>query len=100
MTRSSELALINTRFDPYAAALAGLVDERIDATGHAVILDIHSYPRDPLPYELFADEARPEICFGCDEDHTPAWLRALARDALAPGWGVGVNGPFRGLKPW
>ena len=89
-------ALISTRFDPYAAALAGLVDERLDATGHAVILDIHSYPRDPLPYELFADEARPEICLGCDENHTPPWLRSLAHDALAPGWGVGVNRPFHG----
>lgn len=89
-------SLISTVFDPYAEALAGLVDARIDVTGTAVILDIHSYPREPLPYELFAQEARPEICLGCDKDHTPSWLRALAHDALAHHWDVGVNGPFRG----
>ena len=37
--------LIATRFEPYRRALADLVDDRIAATGRAVILDLHSYPR-------------------------------------------------------
>lgn len=88
--------LIRTLFDPYAVALADLVDARLTAVDRAVIIDIHSYPRDPLPYELRADVARPEVCLGVDPVHTPEWLLDAASDAFASGWSVGVNTPFRG----
>ena len=41
--------LIATLFEPYSRAFADLVDDRLAATGCAVILDLHSYPEDPLP---------------------------------------------------
>lgn len=87
--------LIATYFEPYATALAYLVDERLAATGRAVIVDVHSYPREPLPYELYADEERPEICLGFDDVHTPDWLRTAAFEAFGE-WPVEANGPFRG----
>lgn len=76
-----DTALIDTYFTPYAEALADLVDARLDAVGAAVILDLHSYPLDPLPYELHADQRRPAICLGTDAQHTPAWLVEAARRA-------------------
>lgn len=88
--------LISTVFEPYAAALADLVDARIAAAGSAVIIDVHSYPLDPKPYELYPAEARPPICIGTDETHTPAWLRTAAHDAFASRWDVAFDGPFRG----
>lgn len=63
--------LITTFFDPYARALADLVDARLEATGRALIIDIHSYPRDPNPYELRPHDPRPEVCLGFDDHHSP-----------------------------
>ena len=68
---------------------AALVD------GPVVLLDVHSYPRDPLPYELHAAGPRPEVCLGTDARHTPAWLLAAARAALA-GFGTACDTPFAG----
>jgi N-formylglutamate deformylase len=88
--------LIATYFDPYARALADLVDDRLAATGRAVILDVHSFPKDPLPYELYPDDERPVVCLGADERHTPPALLAAARAAFAPLGTVAVDQPFRG----
>lgn len=88
--------LIATLFEPYSRALADLVDDRVAAAGCAVILDLHSYPVDPLPYELYPDDERPVICLGTDDHHTPAWLIAAAREAFAPLGSVAINQPFRG----
>lgn len=89
-------ALLEVFFEPYAAALADLAAQRLVRTGRAVLLDIHSYPTDPLPYELRQTASRPEICLGTDERHTPAWLLDLARAAFASVGTVGVNEPFAG----
>ena len=94
--RSQRAALIATLFEPYSRALADLVDDRLAATGSAVIFDLHSYPDDPLPYELYPDDERPLICLGADEHHTPAWLIEAAREAFAPLGSVAINQPFRG----
>ena len=88
--------LISTVFEPYAAALADLVDARIKSAGSAVIIDVHSYPLHPKPYELYPAEPRPPICIGTDETHTPPWLRAAAHDAFSSRWEVAFDGPFRG----
>lgn len=87
--------LLARYFDPYAAALADLVSARLDMHGRAVILDVHSYPRDVLPYERHPEAARPAVCLGLDETHSPEWLRRAAAEAFA-GWQVGVNEPFGG----
>jgi N-formylglutamate amidohydrolase len=89
-------ALIAGYFEPYARALADLVDDRLAATGRAVIFDLHSYPEHPLPYEIHPDEERPVICLGADARHTPPALLDTARAAFAPVGSVAVDQPFRG----
>jgi N-formylglutamate amidohydrolase len=76
--------------------LADLVDDRLTATGCAVILDLHSFPRQALAYELHPRDARPVMCLGADDRHTPRWLLEAAREAFAPHGSVAVNQPFRG----
>ena len=76
--------------------MADLVDDRLAATGRAVILDLHSYPEDPLPYELYPHDERPVICLGTDAHHTPGWLIEAAGEAFASLGGVAINQPFRG----
>ncbi len=93
---AAEQALLDEYFTPYAHAMAQLVDERLAATGRAVILDVHSYPSKPLPYELHADGARPAVCLGTDAFHTPGWLLDAARAAFEPCGDVAVNTPFAG----
>ncbi|HEV3174076.1 MAG TPA: N-formylglutamate amidohydrolase [Actinocrinis sp.] len=88
--------LLSRYFHPYALAMADLVDARLAATGRAVIIDVHSYPSKPLPYELHADGPRPEICLGTDAFHTPPWLLAAARAAFRDCGEVGLDSPFAG----
>lgn len=91
--------LIATYFDPYAAALADLVSERLTATGRVTIIDVHSYPQVALPYERHGDGPRPHVCLGTDPFHTPADLLASARHAFAlaaPAVEIGWNSPFSG----
>jgi N-formylglutamate amidohydrolase len=87
--------LLERFFDPYAEALADLVDARLAAHGRAVILDVHSYPRDVLPYERHAQARRPQVCLGFDPTHTPTSLRSAAAEAFAA-WELGVDEPFSG----
>lgn len=91
--------LVDRFFAPYAEALAALVAERLDAVGSVTIIDVHSFPREALPYELHGDGPRPEICLGTDAFHTSPALVAAARQSL---WPAGVDGhvdvdtPFAG----
>ncbi|MFI2640630.1 N-formylglutamate amidohydrolase [Streptomyces sp. NPDC018610] len=88
--------LIERYFHPYAAAMTDAVGERLAAVGRAVIVDVHSYPTAPLPYELHGDGPRPPICLGHDAFHTPPELLAHAEKAFAGFGGTGVNSPFEG----
>ena len=91
-----EQALLDEYFVPYARAVTQLVDDRLATTGRAVIIDVHSYPSKPLPYELHADDARPAVCLGTDAFHTPDWLLDAAREAFEPCGEVALNTPFAG----
>ncbi|WP_371581464.1 N-formylglutamate amidohydrolase [Streptomyces sp. NBC_01314] len=88
--------LVDRYFHPYAAAMTAAVRDRLEAVGRAVIVDVHSYPSEPLPYELHGDGPRPPVCLGTDPFHTPAGLLAAAEDAFAGFGGTGVDSPFGG----
>ncbi|MGW2564516.1 N-formylglutamate amidohydrolase [Streptomyces sp. NPDC001514] len=88
--------LIDRYFRPYAAAMTSAVAGRLAATGRAVVIDVHSYPTEPLPYELHGEGPRPPICLGTDSFHTPAWLLARAESAFGNFGGTGVDSPFAG----
>ncbi|MFF3458251.1 N-formylglutamate amidohydrolase [Streptomyces sp. NPDC002730] len=88
--------LIERYFRPYAEAMTAAVGERLAATGRAVVIDIHSYPTEPLPYELHGEGPRPPVCLGTDDFHTSPVLLALAEKAFVGFGGTGVNSPFTG----
>ncbi|MFE9021192.1 N-formylglutamate amidohydrolase [Streptomyces sp. NPDC007808] len=88
--------LIERYFRPYAKAMTQAVADRLAATGRAVIIDVHSYPSAPLPYELHGEGPRPAICLGTDSFHTSPELLAAAREAFAPCGGTGLDSPFSG----
>ena len=88
--------LIERYFRPYAQAMAEAVAGRLAATGRAVIVDVHSYPSAPLPYELHGEGPRPPVCLGTDSFHTPPQLLAAAREAFAACGDTGLDSPFSG----
>ncbi|UUU20808.1 N-formylglutamate amidohydrolase [Streptomyces sp. DSM 40750] len=88
--------LIDGYFHPYTTAMTAAVTDRLDAVGRAVVIDVHSYPSEPLPYELHGDGPRPPVCLGSDPFHTPPDLLAAAEAAFTGFGGTGVNSPFGG----
>ncbi|MFI5762382.1 N-formylglutamate amidohydrolase [Streptomyces sp. NPDC051563] len=88
--------LLDRYFHPYAQAMTRAVEDRLEAAGRAVIIDVHSYPTRPLPYELHGEGPRPPICLGTDPFHTPPALLAAAGAAFAGFGGTGLDSPFAG----
>ncbi|MGV9339876.1 N-formylglutamate amidohydrolase [Streptomyces sp. NPDC003688] len=88
--------LVGRYFEPYAEAMTRAVAGRLAATGRAVVIDVHSYPTKPLPYELHQDGQRPAVCLGTDPFHTPPELTEAARAAFARCGDVGLDSPFSG----
>ncbi|MFC9930754.1 N-formylglutamate amidohydrolase [Streptomyces sp. NPDC127190] len=88
--------LLARYFRPYARAMTEAVADRLAATGRAVIVDVHSYPSRPLPYELHGTGPRPPVCLGTDAFHTPPELVEAARTAFAGCGGTGLDSPFAG----
>ncbi|MGW4034640.1 N-formylglutamate amidohydrolase [Streptomyces sp. NPDC004838] len=88
--------LLERYFHPYARAMTDAVAGRLAATGRAVVVDVHSYPAERLPYELHGNGPRPPVCLGTDAFHTSPELLAHAERAFAGFGGTGVDSPFRG----
>ncbi len=88
--------LLETYYHPHHAALERAVGDRLRTEGRCLVLDCHSFPSKPLPYEDAALR-RPEICIGTDGFHTPPPLIESALDAFdAAGFDVARDEPFAG----
>ena len=79
----------------YSTVVEQLTTRALERHDWALILDVHSYPETALPYELHAEEHRPELCIGYEPFHAREGLLAVVRDAFV-GWEVGENEPFHG----
>jgi len=90
-------ALIDDYYCPHHRALSDLTGKMIAEHGQCFILDGHSFPFDPLPFEVEQSLARPEICIGIDAYHTPASLRDAAVELFKEaGFTTAINHPFAG----
>lgn len=69
----------------------------IDRFGRCFFIDCHSYPENALPYELYPDKPRPDVCLGTEIFHTPPELAGLIGElAEEEGFSFGLNEPFTG----
>ena len=93
-------ALLARYYRPHHAALEAATAAALAAHGRCLIIDCHSFPSRPLPYEfkVSADRwkviHRPAVCIGTDATlpphapfahagmHTPPWLRERAAEVL------------------
>jgi N-formylglutamate deformylase len=62
-------ALIQRFYVPHHKQLNDATRNELDRSGSALILDCHSFPSVPLPYERDQDPNRPDICIGADSFH-------------------------------
>jgi N-formylglutamate deformylase len=89
--------LIANWYVPHHQRLTNLANAMIYQYGHALLIDVHSFPSRPLPYEPDQRKDRLDICLGTDEFHTPAALETSFRNAFVDqGFSVSTNFPFGG----
>ena len=90
-------ALLDQYYYPQHRRLTEVVDQALARCGQCMIVDCHSFPALPLPYEADQDPDRPDVCIGTDPFHTPERLAAAAVDAFAKaGFSTALNRPFGG----
>jgi N-formylglutamate amidohydrolase len=90
--------LMNAWYHPHHRRLAEATQRALDRHGRALLIDGHSFPSSPLPYELDQRLDRPDICIGTDKFHTPPQLEeAFLHTFGSTGWTVRVNTPFAGV---
>ncbi len=90
-------ALIDRYYRPHHRRLTLAVEQALTLFRCALIIDCHSFPSLPLPYEDDQDPDRPEICIGTDSYHTPGRLAAEAAAIFEKaGFRVALNRPFSG----
>ena len=67
------------------------------ANNHCLIIDGHSYPALPLPYELNQTAFRPDFCIGTDDFHTSEEsVATVEKIFLSYGYSTARNQLFSG----
>lgn len=95
MPRAEAESRLARFWHPYHRALSGLIDEAVARFGGAVLIDMHSMPRDALAH---LPRPRPDMVLG-DRNGASAAPRisaAVAEAATAEGFRVRRNSPFAG----
>ena len=89
--------LLEDYYRPHHRRLEEAVAAVLSRHHRCLILDCHSFPSAPLPYEDDQATERPDICIGTDAFHTPAWLRdGLTESFRRRGFDVALDRPFAG----
>jgi N-formylglutamate deformylase len=96
-TPSERVTLLAAYYHTHHAALTDAVTEAVRQHGRCLIIDCHSFPSFPLPYELDQRLDRPHICIGTDPFHTPVELADGAMKGFQlHGYTVALDRPFAG----
>jgi N-formylglutamate deformylase len=97
ISREERAWLIDTYYTPHHRALTEAVERNMTLHKKCLIIDCHSYASVALPYEKNQSSARPEICVGTDDYHTPQQLVDIISSQLAFfGYETALNQPFSG----
>jgi N-formylglutamate deformylase len=97
LSAAQRRVLLAQWYRPHHARLATLCVGQLSRHGRCLVIDCHSFPSKPLPYEMDQRPNRPQICIGTDSFHTPQRLAdALVVEFRAAGFSVELNTPFSG----
>ena len=90
-------SLLQRYYDPHHFRLTQAVKKRLDQFNRCLIVDVHSFPSRPLPYESCQKPDRPDICIGADDYHTPEEIANILVDFYHYlGLETKINEPFAG----
>ncbi|MAS87578.1 MAG: hypothetical protein CMH30_06340 [Micavibrio sp.] len=91
-------AILNQYYYPHHESLSAAVKNSLSLYDKALVVDCHSFPAYPLPYEMAENnDIRAEICIGTDIFHTPDKVRTgLEMFFKDKGYSVAVDNPFAG----
>lgn len=88
--------ILQKYYDKHHFVFESQVEEMLKQ-GYCLIIDAHSFSSVPLPYELHAQNFRPDICIGTDDFHTPDKITNYFYNAFSDlGYKVCINNPFCG----
>ena len=97
ITPETRSTLMNAWYRPHHERLSSATQRCLDQFGQALLIDAHSFPSSPLPFENCQDLDRPDICIGTSRFHTPlALVEAFANAFETAGFCVRLNRPFAG----
>ena len=89
--------LLQNIYDPYHKAITKEVEELLAKFDECLIIDAHSFPAIPLPYENAQKMKRPQICIGTDPYHSPEYLIEYVRNFFDEiNLPTEINLPFEG----
>ena len=89
--------LINKFYKTHHENFTKIVNTKLKQNNKVLIIDCHSFPKYPLPYELNQEMDRPEICIGTDNFHTSEKLRnSFGKLFEKSNFTVKFNAPFKG----
>ena len=95
--RAIRQLLIDRYYAPHHVQFAALVNKELEQTNRSLIIDCHSFPKYPLPYEMDQTSDRAEICIGTDDFHTPHNLAVVVKEGFSKaGFSTALNKPFAG----
>jgi len=90
-------SLIQEWYRPHHQRLTRAIDASLAEYGRALLIDCHSFPSSPLPYEQDQRQDRPLICVGTDRFHTPGSLTGhMVRAFQSAGLATRIDAPFSG----
>ena len=96
-TQGKRQGLLNRYYIPHNQKLTEAVEVSLLANGHCLIIDGHSFPPLPLPYELQQTAFRPDFCLGTDDFHTPEELvERVEKELESYGYSTARDQPFSG----
>ena len=96
-SRSKRQELLERYYIPHHQKLTEVVEELLLANKRCLIIDGHSFPALPLPYELNQTAFRTGFCIGTDGFHTPEELVANVEKIFEScGFSTARDQPFSG----
>ncbi len=81
-TKDKRQELLKRYYIPHYQKLTEAFEKSLLANNHCLIIDGHSFPALPLPYELNQTAFRQDFCVGTDDFHTPEELVARVEKIL------------------
>ena len=82
---------------PHHNRLEKAVEDQIENSGKALIVDCHSFPSVPLARDLSQAKDRPDFNIGTDDFHSPKHLVDYSKEFFeSRGYSVGIDWPYSG----